>query len=181
MRNSNSYLAFIFQASRLLSLVCTALLFLYPLSAPLTLQTMKSAFKLASVPLLFSCLPVCGVCGKQPWCRQPQRLELALEQSIRCFFMCIALIWEERQALGTLSQRHRVEKVSNMLLICAEGGVSAERNFVMPEKHSSVPSESVPTFLLDSAHSGARSVFRRVPSLSITLERHRQGGNLQLH
>lgn len=45
--------------------------------------------------------------------------------------MCTVFVWDERQVLGTLTQRHRVEKVSNMLLVCADGGVSAERNSVM--------------------------------------------------
>lgn len=33
--------------------------------------------------------------------------------------------------LDTLTQRHSVEKVSNMLSVCADGGVNAKRNFLM--------------------------------------------------
>lgn len=61
------------------------------------LQAMRAAFELASVPLRSSCL---GIRGEQPWCQKPQSLVLALEQSNRCFYMCIAFVWEERQVLG---------------------------------------------------------------------------------
>lgn len=142
---------------------------------------MKWAFELVSVPLLSSCLSVLGVCGEQPWRQHPQTA-LALEQSIRCFFRCTALVWEERQALGTLTQRHRVEKVSNMLLVCADGGMSAERDFTMHNYSGDFCSCSVSPYFSPrfSSLSGKRYL-QESSSLSVTPERHRQGGNLQLH
>lgn len=109
---------------------------------PLILQTMKWAFEPVPAPLPSSCFLVL----RGTWWRAavlaalevpPSCLVLRLEQSTKCLFSYTALAWEERHALGTLTQRHRVGKASNMLLVRADrAGVSAERNLVLPEERS---------------------------------------------
>lgn len=91
---------------------------------------MKPAFKLVSVPLLSSCLPVLGVCGEQPWCQQPQSLALALEQSIRCFYVhCFCM--GGKTSVGHPDPKAQGREGQQRAVGMCWWWVSAERNFVM--------------------------------------------------
>lgn len=87
-----------------------------------------------------------------------------------------------KTSVGHPDQRHRVEKVSNMLLVCADGGMSAERDFTMHNYSGDFCSCRVSPYFSPrfSSLSGKRYL-QESSSLSVTPERHRQGGNLQLH